>query len=316
MIFPGLKKLEKEFGFKDNGKFVYGFIESTYVMFADGENQKHVWFRFPVELNEEDKNKISSWKKKDYAKEISFGQSFDAEIRFAEYFIPSKVSKIKEVIEDVTSYIKEKYPEAKARCCGENCISDPGSELGVYDIEGFLVPLCPSCAKRLEDDIEKAYEEEKIKPNNYLQGVLGAFTFPIPGILLTILFFMLRRITAISGLVYYILARKGYLWAGGKFNKIGVLIISGASVFYAVAGTFVGYVALIVKEFYKEFSAEGVSIFNIIKYAVKTVLDNPVVRHNLVVNIRLSLVFCGLCIIIVMLQSLKQTEKTKVKKSS
>ena len=167
-----------------------------------------------------------------------------------------------------------------------------------------------------EDDIEKAYEEEKIKPNNYLQGLLGAFTFPIPGILVTILFFMLRRITAISGLVYYVLARKGYLWAGGKFNKIGVLIISGASVFYAVAGTFVGYVALIVKEFYKEFSAEGVSIFNIIKYAVKTVLDNPVVRHNLIVNIRLSLLFCGVCIIINMVQSLKQTEKTKVKKSS
>lgn len=315
MIFPGLKKLEKEFGFKDNGKFVYGFIESTFVLFADGPNKKNVWFRFPVELNEEDKNKISSWKKKGYAKEVCFN-SFDAEITFAEYLIPFKVSKIKEVIEDVTSYIKEKYPEAKARCCGDNCISDPGSELGVYDIEGFLVPLCPSCAKRLEDDIEKAYEEEKIKPNNYLQGLLGAFTFPIPGILVTILFFMLRRITAISGLVYYVLARKGYLWAGGKFNKIGVLIISGASVFYAVAGTFVGYVALIVKEFYKEFSAEGVSIFNIIKYAVKTVLDNSVVRHNLIVNIRLSLLFCGVCIIINMVQSLKQTEKTKVKKSS
>ena len=66
----------------------------------------------------------------------------------------------------------------------------------------------------------------------------------------------------------------------------------------------------------KEFSAEGVSLFNIIKYAVKTVLDNPVVRHNLIVNIRLSLLFCGVCIIINMVQSLKQTEKTKVKKSS
>ena len=102
----------------------------------------------------------------------------------------------------------------------------------------------------------------------------------------------------------------------GKFNKIGVLIISGASVFYAVAGTFVGYVALIVKEFYKEFSAEGVSLFDIIKYTVNTVLTNPVVRHELIVNIRLSLLFCGVCIIINMVQSLKQTEKTKVKKSS
>ena len=72
MVFPGLKKLGKEFGFKNNGTYFYGFINNTYVMFADGANQKNVNFIFPIELNEDDKKKILSWKRKGYAKTIDF----------------------------------------------------------------------------------------------------------------------------------------------------------------------------------------------------------------------------------------------------
>lgn len=55
IIFPGLKKLGKEFNFKNNKTFLYGFIKNTYVMFADGANTKNVWFRFPEKLDEADK---------------------------------------------------------------------------------------------------------------------------------------------------------------------------------------------------------------------------------------------------------------------
>ncbi|MBQ1710829.1 MAG: hypothetical protein II032_06905 [Treponema sp.] len=122
MIFPGLKKLGNQFNFKNNGRFIYGFINNTYVMFADGTNQKNVWIRFPNSLDESDKVKISSWKKKGYAKSIDFleGQAFHVEITFTEYFIPFKISKIKEVIDDITDYIKEKYAEQKVKCCGDN----------------------------------------------------------------------------------------------------------------------------------------------------------------------------------------------------
>ncbi|MBC6720517.1 hypothetical protein [Treponema sp. Marseille-Q4130] len=68
MIFPGLKKLSQEFGFKNNGTYFYGFINNTYVMFADGANRKNVCFRFPIELNEGDKKKFYLGKGKDMQK--------------------------------------------------------------------------------------------------------------------------------------------------------------------------------------------------------------------------------------------------------
>lgn len=110
MIFPGLRKLGKEFNFSSNGTFLYGYIGNTYLMFADGSNQKNVWFRFPVSVNAEIKQKVESWKKKGYAKEIKFleKESFDVIVTFVEYLKPFNVSKIKEVILDITSYINEK----------------------------------------------------------------------------------------------------------------------------------------------------------------------------------------------------------------
>ena len=76
MVFPGLKKLGKEFGFKNNGTYFYGFINNTYVMFADGANQKNVNFIFPIELNEDDKKKILSWKRKGYLQNIFYLSKF------------------------------------------------------------------------------------------------------------------------------------------------------------------------------------------------------------------------------------------------
>lgn len=314
MIFPGLKKLGNQFNFKNNGRFIYGFINNTYVMFADGTNQKNVWFRFPNSLGESDKVKISSWKKKGYAKSIDFleGQAFHVEITFTEYFLPFKISKIKEVIEDITDYIKGKYPEQNVKCCGENCISE--SELNIFDIEGLPLPMCPSCVHRLENLIENDYEDFKQQPNNYLNGTIAAFLFSIPGIIVTFLFFLLGSIAAVSGLVYFYLAQKGYVWAKGKMNKIGVLIISFVSLAYTVIGTYLSYIAVIVKEVLKLPDIKGVPMLELITLAFESV-KTPEVKRELLTNIYLSLLLCGICIVINMVQALKSTGKTKIKKA-
>ncbi|MBP3709512.1 MAG: hypothetical protein J6I73_03785 [Treponema sp.] len=312
MIFPGLKKLGKELGFKNNGTYFYGFINNTYVMFADGANQKNVSFRFPIRLNEDDKKKILSWKKKGYAKSIDFfdNQSFDVYVVFTEYLLPFKISKIKEVIEDITSYIKQKYPQEKSKCSGDNCTETDG--LDIFDIDGIPLPMCHSCAKRLENVIENEYEDFKLQPNNYFQGSIAAAVFSIHGILVTFILFLLGRIAGASGLIYFYLTQKGYIWAKGKMNKIGVLIISLISLVYTVVGVYLSYIAVIVKEVLKLPEVNGYQIFEVIKFSFESVKE-PEVKKELLTNMYLSLFLCGICILINMVQLLKSTGKVKIK---
>lgn len=314
MIFPGLKKLGKEFGFKNNGTYFYGFINNTYVMFADGANQKNVSFIFPIELTEDDKKKILSWKRKGYAKTIDFfdDQSSNVCIIFAEYFLPFKISKIKEVIDDITGYITQKYPQEKSKCSGDNCTATDG--LNIFDVDGIPVPMCSSCAKRLETKIENAYEDFRLQPNNYLQGSIAAIVFSIPGILATFILFLLGRIAGASGLIYFYLSQKGYGWAKGKMNKIGVLIISLISLVYTVVGVYLSYIAVIVKELLKHPEMKGYPIFEIVKLSFELVKE-PEVKRELLTNIYLSLFLCGICILINMIQLLKSTGKVKIKKA-
>lgn len=314
MIFPGLKKLGKEFGFKNNGTFIYGFINNTYIMFADGQNQKNVWFRFHTELDEKDKQKIESWEKKGYAKKVVFLEenSFDVEFFFMEYFIPFNIEKIKEVIEDITKYMSEKYPQLKIKCSGDNCFSN--TELDIYEVNSVPLPMCTTCARRLVSSLERTYEEEKLQANNYIQGIIGAIIFSIPGILLTYFFFRLEKIAAASGFVYYYLAQKGYIWAKGKFNKIAVFILSIISLVYTALGILISYIIFIMKEVLKDPSLKGIPVIDVFRITLEVILKDIEVRKELLKNIYLPLFVCGICIIINTIQSLKSTGKIKVKK--
>lgn len=313
MIFPGLRKLGNELNFENNGTYIYGFLNNTFVMFSDGANQKIVTFKFSTKLDEDDKKKILFWKKKGYAKSIEFleNQTFDVSIIFTEYFIPFKISKIKEVIEDITDYMKNKYSNSMPKCCGDNCISN--SKLSVYDIEGIPIPLCPSCANKLENLIETEKEDFEQQPNNYLQGTLLAILFSIPGIFVTFIFLLLGKIAAISGLVYFFLAQKGYMWAKGKMNKIGIIIISLVSLLYTAIGMYVSYIAIIVKELFNYPDMKGFSIIELIKITLMS-LKEPEIKKELLSNIYLSLFVCGIFIVIKMFETFKENKKSNIKK--
>lgn len=103
-MFPGLKKLEKELNFTDNGYAAYGIIKNTVVAFGDGNNEKLLHLSFAEEPSEEDKEKILSWKKKGYATKIDFPEDdlFNAVFHFREIFTPFNPQKIKEIIVDIT----------------------------------------------------------------------------------------------------------------------------------------------------------------------------------------------------------------------
>ena len=174
--------------------------------------------------------------------------------------------------------------------------------------------MCSSCARRLETKIENAYEDFRLQPNNYLQGSIAAIVFSIPGILVTFILFLLGRIAGASGLIYFYLSQKGYVWAKGKMNKIGVLIISLISSVYTAVGVYLSYIAVIIKEVLKLPEIKGYPIFEIVKLSFESVKE-PEVKKELLTNIYLSLFLCGICILINMIQLLKSTGKVKIKKA-
>lgn len=314
MVFPGLKKLGKELDFKNNGTFIYGFIGNTYVMFGDGSNQKNVWFRFPVSVDEETKQKISEWNKKGYAKEIKFleDNSFDVELTFVEYFKPYKVSKIKEVILDITDYVNKKYDGEKPKCTGENCTVS--NNLEIFNVGKLPLPMCHDCIQRLQNKVDDSYEEFENEPNNYLQGSILAFIFALPGILLTFFFMILGRIAGISGFLYFFLAQKGYIRAKGKYNKIGVIIISAISFILTFVGTYLGYVGMILKNLLSYPEMKSIRFIELVKSAFEAV-KIPELKNELFVNEKLALLICGICIVSSMIQAFRSTGKIKIRKA-
>ena len=147
MIFSGLKKLSKIYGFENNGTFIYGMVKNSYVVAFDGNNRKNVWFRFPGQLDEGDKIKIESWKRKGYAKEIIFleDNAISVDMNFIKYIVPLNIKKIKEVIDDIANYIFNKYPEGKILCSEDGCSADA---VVIYDSGGLPLPRCRACAEK------------------------------------------------------------------------------------------------------------------------------------------------------------------------
>lgn len=314
MIFPGLKKLGNELGFKHNDKFIYGMLKNSYVMFADGPNQKNVYFRFPVIPDENDIAFIKGWCKKGYAKtvEIYEEDTFNCKFNFMEYIVPYKISKIKEVIESVTGYIFEKYPDAKMKCASDGCNHDSAVE--IYDVDGRPVPLCESCAKSIEQKMEIANQEFEQQENNYVSGTLGAVLFSIPGILVSVFFFLLGAISAIASLVYSFLAKKGYVWAKGKYNKVGVIIITFVTVLYTVLGTLVGYSSILVKEMLKYDAYKGLPLGDFISYLID-LFKVPEIIREFHANVYIALVISVVFLVVNTIQSFKETKKANIKKN-
>ncbi|WP_461257658.1 hypothetical protein, partial [Treponema sp. R80B11-R83G3] len=115
-----------------------------------------------------------------------------------------------------------KYPMQKPQC--QRCESEKEAELVCVNNESLFI--CNDCYRELERNINKENMELENTPNNYLLGFLGAFLFSIPGILLTIAFFIfLNRVAAISALLYVFLGTIGYKKFKGKINPVGVLVI-------------------------------------------------------------------------------------------
>ena len=231
-------------------------------------------------------------------------------MNFIKYIVPFNIKKIKEVIDDITNYIFNKYPEGKILCSEDNCSADA---VTIYNIGGFPLPLCRICAEKQRNRTKALYEKEKAENNNYIKGVIYALFFCIPGILFNIFFAMLGKIAGICGAAYYGLAREGFLEAKGKFNKIGIALVSFVSLLFSVFGAYVGFFAYIVKKIIIQSEIKSSAFKKAVEIAFK-IMRMPEVKKEITANIHISLVFCGIAIILFTIKDFQVVKKIKIHK--
>jgi hypothetical protein len=137
-------------------------------------------------------------------------------------------------------------------------------------------------------------------------GFIGALLFSIPGIIVTVIFFVfLDRLAAVSALIYVVLASKGYKMFKGKVSPIGALITILVGIIMIGIGMFVAYAVLIFKEL------KAVD-FDMLMF----ILGMPEVGRELLMNIVLSYVISGIYIVVQLFQMMKEWKFSKTIKEA
>jgi hypothetical protein len=222
-------------------------------------------------------------------------------ITFQEIIRPYSIKKIKNILIELTGYFDHKYPGKKLQChkCGIQKSAD------VYCIGNDSLYLCDDCIKEYEKSMNSNYFEYQQLPTNYLQGFIGALLFSIPGILLTIVFFVfLNSLAAVSAVLYILLGIKGYRKFKGKITPFGAFLIISVGIIMTGTGVIIAYAAMILKEL-KTFDIE--MLLNILKM--------PEIQKEMKVNMVLSYIVSGFYFIFQFFQMMKEwTFKINIQK--
>ncbi|MCL1960116.1 MAG: hypothetical protein FWF68_11005 [Spirochaetes bacterium] len=295
MLWPGIKKLGKELGLKRTDSEVVGIIRNCFVKMYDG-NQIKVLELYVPEIDDDDKNFILKNLESNKVKRYEWLPN-GVKIIFTEIIMPYSIKKIKSLLDEFVKYFSNKYPAQRLQCqhCGQQ------NETEVYCINNVSLIICNDCYKQIEKNIQnETIEQQKIQ-GNYLLGLLGAVLFSIPGILLTILFFVFfNSLAAVSAVIYIILGIKGYKKFKGKISPVGAVIVVIAGLIMVAVGVTVSYSVLILKE-----------IKRIDIGALIYILKMPEVQKVLIKNIVISYIVSSFYFAFQLNQMLKEWKEKK-----
>ena len=216
------------------------------------------------------------------------------------------MKKIKNILLDITEHFSAKYPGRKAHCqkCGK------AADLDAYTADAISWIICEDCYRALEDEINQKNSENIFVPSNYLQGFLGSLLFSIPGMIVSVLFFIfMSSLAAVSSLVYVLLGIKGYKVFKGKTNRFGALLIMLSALIMIALGTTVSYSVYLLVELYKE--------YNVIDFDfLKILLGMPEVQQELMQNIVMSFAISGVYLSFQFFQMMKEWRIDKTIKAA
>ncbi|MDR2717587.1 MAG: hypothetical protein LBB89_05940 [Treponema sp.] len=289
MLWPGIKKLGKELNLKRTDSEVVGFIKNCFVKMYDGRNMKIMELYVP-EMDDDDKNYIIKKLESRKIKRYEWCPN-GVKVIFTEIFAPYSMKKIKELLDELINYFSNKYPAQKPQCqhCGQH------NETDIYCINDASLLICNDCHNKIKKTTHNENLEQQNIKGNYLWGFIGAILFAIPGILLTVLFFVfLESMAAVSAVIYIILGTIGYKKFKGKISPVGAVIIIIAGLIMVAAGITISYSVVILREISKELEIINFDMFmDAVKIISKAILEMPEMQKELLKNIILSYIVSG-----------------------
>jgi len=295
MLWPGIKKLGKELNLKRTDSEVVGIIRNCFVKMYDG-NQIKVLELYVPEIDDDDKNFILKNFESNKIKRYEWLPK-GVKIIFTEVFLPYSIKKIKDLLDGLVKYFSNKYPDQRPQCqhCGQQ------SDTEICCINNVSLLVCNDCREQIERNMQNEITEQQRIQGNYLLGFFGAILFSIPGILLTILFFVFfNSLAAISAVIYVILGIKGYKVFKGKISPVGAVIIVIAGLIMVAVGIIVSYSVFLLKEI------KTIDIDVLI-----LILKMPEIQKELISNIVISYIVSSFYFVMQLNQMLKEWKKQK-----
>ena len=184
-----------------------------------------------------------------------------------------------EAVNGLVSYLSS---HGLAPCCS-NC----GQHKQTADYlvgAGSVVQLCPECANNYGSRMALDNQQNAMKKDNVVAGVVGAFLGSIIGVICIIIIGELGYVAAISGVVMAICVLKGYEVLGGKASKKGIVI----SVIIMLVMTWVGdrldWAIIIYKEL-SQYADVNITIFDCYRMIPDMLSEGYMDMSNYITNL-------------------------------
>lgn len=126
-------------------------------------------------------------------------------------------------------------------CCGKEIDEENSKKC---NIDGFTITLSNECVNKENSSIQEANENFKNAPNNYLKGFIGALIGGIIGAGLSVLFYYLGFVSALSSIVSVLLGSFLYAKFGGKENKMMIVIVTITTLVCLIISHFATYIVV------------------------------------------------------------------------
>lgn len=235
MLFPGIRKMGKQLKLYSSGSTIFGQYRDYYICAYDGNNRKELLIKIQRSPKGSDLDSLKS--KYKFKKCVYESVGSYLKIEFKEILKPYSYKKIIELTDEIIDV-----------CKGDNifpviqCDSCDNKDIHYYQYNNVPLSLCPSCFHSESSKVNQAFLDFTNTESNYIQGLLGAVIFSIPGIIIqALLFIFLSRLGALSSVIYCYLALLGFIKFKGKPTPLSAILIIMVSLFMTISGTIISY---------------------------------------------------------------------------
>ena len=129
-----------------------------------------------------------------------------------------------------------------------NVVAKP-TQTAAYYVSGFYSQLCPDCAQNVSQNAVLSRQQENVKKESLIGGIVGALLGSLLGVFSIIILSQLGYMAALSGVLMAICTLKGYELLGQKLSTRGIVICCVLMLLMTYFGDRLDWAILISREF-------------------------------------------------------------------